>query len=144
MWGFSELERMGKDLRYAVRQLIRRPVWTIVVVLTLALGISANTSIFTLVDAMLLRPAPWSHDDRLVWVTSLNPRSGRVGNVSYADYLAYLEEEPWPRAPTSPAGRTCRAHRFATSRRRTSWRCLRYPSTARLPCSRWAISKAIS
>ena len=40
---------------------------------------------------MLLRPAPWSHDDRLVWVTSLNPRSGRVGNVPYADYLAYRD-----------------------------------------------------
>ena len=59
------------------------------VVLTLALGIAANTSIFTLVDTMLLKPAPWSHDDRLVWIASLNPRSGRVGNVSYADYLAY-------------------------------------------------------
>ena len=92
MWGFSELERVGQDLQYSVRQLIRRPVWTIVVVLTLALGIAANTSIFTLVDAMLLKPAPWSQDDRLVWITSLNPRSGRVGNVSYADYLAYRNQ----------------------------------------------------
>jgi predicted permease len=91
MWGFSELERMGKDLRYAVRQLIRRPVWTTVVVLTLALGIAANTSIFTLIDAMLFKPAPWSQDDRLVWIASLNPRSGRVGNVSYADYLGYRD-----------------------------------------------------
>jgi putative ABC transport system permease protein len=91
MWGFSELERMAKDLRYAVRQLIRRPVWTTVVVLTLALGIAANTSIFTLIDAMLFKPAPWSQDDRLVWIASLNPRSGRVGNVSYADYLGYRD-----------------------------------------------------
>jgi predicted permease len=91
MWGFSELERVGKDLRYAVRQLIRRPVWTTVVVLTLALGIAANTSIFTLIDAMLFKPAPWSRDGRLVWIASLNPRSGRVGNVSYADYRAYRD-----------------------------------------------------
>jgi predicted permease len=40
---------------------------------------------------MLLKPAPWSHDDRLAWIASLNPRSGRVGNVSYADYLAYRD-----------------------------------------------------
>ena len=82
---------IGKDLRYAVRQLIRRPVWTAVVVVTLALGIAANTSIFTLIDAMLFKPAPWSQDDRLVWIASLNPRSGRVGNVSYADYLGYRD-----------------------------------------------------
>jgi len=90
-WGFSELERVGKDLQYAGRQLIRRPVWTTVVVLTLALGIAANTSIFTFVDAMLFKPASWSRDNRLVWIASLNPRSGRVGGVSYTDYVGYRD-----------------------------------------------------
>ena len=91
MWGSPELERIGADLRYAVRQLVRRPAWTLVVVLTLALGIGANTSIFTLVDAMLLKPATWNKTDRVVWLTSFQARTGRVGSLSYPDYLAYRD-----------------------------------------------------
>src|SRR5258708_6438045 len=90
-WGFSELERMNRDLRHAVRQVIRRPVWTVVVVSTLALGIGANTSIFAFVDAMLFRPAPGNRTDRLVWIASLQARSGRIGSMSYPDYVAYRE-----------------------------------------------------
>ena len=63
---FAELERIGSDLRYAVRQLVRRPAWTIVVVLTLALGIGANTAIFAVVHAVLLRPLPYHDGGRLV------------------------------------------------------------------------------
>jgi predicted permease len=91
MWGSSELERIGADLRYAVRQVVRRPAWTLVVVLTLALGIGANTSIFTLVDAMLLKPATWNKTDRVVWLTSFQARTGRVGSMSYPDYVAYRD-----------------------------------------------------
>jgi putative ABC transport system permease protein len=91
MWGFSELERVGGDLQYALRQVIRRPAWTLMVVSTLALGIGANTSIFTLVDAMLFRPARWNTGDQLVWIASLNVRSGRVGRISYPDYVAYRD-----------------------------------------------------
>jgi macrolide transport system ATP-binding/permease protein len=56
VWGFSGVERVTDDLRSAMRQLIRRPTWTVVVVLTLALGVGANVSVFTLVDTMLLKP----------------------------------------------------------------------------------------
>jgi putative ABC transport system permease protein len=89
VWGFSGVERVTDDLRSAMRQLIRRPTWTVVVVLTLALGVGANVSVFTLVDTMLLKPPSWNHDDRLAWIVSVNPLSGRVFNVSYSDYLAY-------------------------------------------------------
>src|SRR5260370_430009 len=87
-WGFSELERVGKDLQYAVRQVIRRAAWTLVVVSTLALGIGANTSMFTLLDAMLFKPAPWNGADQLVWIASVQGRSGGPRSMSYPDYVA--------------------------------------------------------
>jgi hypothetical protein len=88
MWTLSALERMGGDRRYAVRHLARRPTWTLVVVSTLALGIGANTAIFTLIDSMLFKPASWNKDNGLVWVVSLATNSGRM---SYADYITYRD-----------------------------------------------------
>jgi hypothetical protein len=52
VWGFAELERIGGDLRHAVRRIVQHPARTLVVVLTLALGIGATTAMFTLLDAM--------------------------------------------------------------------------------------------
>jgi putative ABC transport system permease protein len=62
-----------QDLRYAVRKLRIQPVFTVVVVLTLALGIGATTAMFTLVDGALFRSLPYSHADRLVSVGVLAP-----------------------------------------------------------------------
>ena len=71
VWGFAELERIGRDLRHAVRRIVQYPARTLVVVLTLALGIGATTAMFTLLDAMLLRPAPWNRSDGAVWIVGV-------------------------------------------------------------------------
>ena len=63
------------DVRHALRLFARRPVFTATVVGVLALGIGANTAIFSLVDAVLLRPLPYTEPDRLVFVW--NERAGR-------------------------------------------------------------------
>lgn len=64
------------DLRYGIRGLLKRPGFTIIAVITLALGIGANTAIFSVVDAVLLRPLPFRDADRLVKVMESNPQLG--------------------------------------------------------------------
>src|SRR5687768_6604739 len=62
-----------KDLRHAVRQLANAPGFTLVAIITLALGIGANTAIFSVVDAVLLRPLPYPDSDRLVSIQERAP-----------------------------------------------------------------------
>jgi predicted permease len=75
-----------QDLRYAVRMLVRQPAFTMVTVLVLSLGIGATTAIFSVVDAVLLRPLPYPDADRIVSVTNFIKRSGLRGTVSAPDF----------------------------------------------------------
>jgi predicted permease len=80
MWGFRWLETVLQDLRYAARGLRRSPAFSLVVVLTLALGIGANSALFSLVYAAALRPLPFTHADRLVWVSTGTAAKARAAH----------------------------------------------------------------
>ena len=83
------MERLIQDVRYGVRMLWKRPGFAAVVVSTLALGIGANTAIFSVVNAVLLRPLPYRNAERLVWVAG-NVRGGtNRASVSPPDYVDY-------------------------------------------------------
>jgi hypothetical protein len=72
-WIFPLLEAVWRDLHYAARVLRKSPTFTLVAVLCLALGIGANTVIFTVVDHVLLRPLPYAAPERLVMLWTRNP-----------------------------------------------------------------------
>jgi putative ABC transport system permease protein len=63
-----------QDIRYSVRSLIKTPGFTAVAIIVLVLAIGANTAIFTVVNAVLIRPLPYANSDRLVMLWETNPR----------------------------------------------------------------------
>ena len=117
--GVPVIEDLWQDLRYGARGLLRQPAFTLVAVLTLALGIGANTALFTVINAVLLRPLPFPEPDRLVnlYETFKPDGESAVSVPNLRDWRS------------STRRRRRGGARVCTSTRRTSW------ATCASPCS---------
>ena len=84
---------MLTDLRYALRLVAKSPAFAAIAILTMALGIGANTAIFSLVNGVLLRPLPYPGADRIVYFEGQNPRQGITdSNISVADFQDWTRQ----------------------------------------------------
>jgi putative ABC transport system permease protein len=89
----SSLESMIADLRFAFRMLLKAPGFTIIAILTLALGIGANSAIFSVANAVLFRPLPFPNPDELVMVWRIVPHEGGGRDVdSYPNYVDFRDQ----------------------------------------------------
>jgi putative ABC transport system permease protein len=90
-WQFPTLESLLQDLRYAARGIWRARVFSLIVILTLAVGIGANTAIFSAVYAVLLKPLPFPSGERLVWLGESSAKASRI-SVTWINFEHWRTE----------------------------------------------------
>jgi putative ABC transport system permease protein len=88
----ARVETMLQDIRYALRSSLRRPAFTMLVVLTLGIGIGANSAMFTVVNSVLIRPLPYERPDELVYIFGAF-KGGDQASISPPDFLDYRERQ---------------------------------------------------
>ncbi len=90
-WSIRLIDEAAQDVRFGLRQLRRNPGFTIIAILTLALGIGANTAIFSVVNGVLLNPLPYHHPGRLVALYSRTEHFSR-SSISYPNFLDWVRD----------------------------------------------------
>jgi putative ABC transport system permease protein len=86
------MQTLWQDLRYAARMLLKTPGFTLIAVMAIALGIGANTAIFSVVNAVLLKPLPFPDSEKVMHIALFNSQlEGKKGNLGDADFLAVKE-----------------------------------------------------
>ncbi|MFZ0630178.1 MAG: ABC transporter permease [Acidobacteriaceae bacterium] len=83
------IERLAQDVRYGLRQMLRNPTFTVTVILTLALSVGANTAIFSIVNALLLRSLPYPHPERLGTIFT------HISGPNPSTYRHHIDGEQW-------------------------------------------------
>ena len=83
------MDTLLQDIRHGARLLWKSPGFTLMAVLTLALGIGANSALFSVVNAFMLRPLPVSHPEQLMVLANSHPENDKPHNISYPDFLDY-------------------------------------------------------
>ena len=130
------METLFQDLRYGFRMFVKNPGFTAVAVVALALGIGANSAIFSVVNSLLLRPLGFSDPDRLVQLWEANSKVGRTQvpasfpnfadwrdqNHVFENVIAYSSGRSILQAPTGPSGFAARLFRPRFFRRLASSR----------------------
>src|SRR5215468_4703829 len=91
VWGSGSMETLWHDLRYGLRMLLKNPGFTTIAVLTLALGIGANTAIFSVVNTVLLRPLPYAEPERLMWLWDTIPQLS-TAPTSLPEFIDWKEQ----------------------------------------------------
>src|SRR5688500_18743368 len=85
------MESLFKDIRYGIRSLLKHPGFTLIAIVTLALGIGANTAIFSLVRGVLLRPLPFSEPERLIGIRESKVGEGHGNPMAWRSFAEFRD-----------------------------------------------------